>query len=480
MEEILGVFEQHLDGYRLDQAFCEALASVMPLREVAIFDYHPAEQRLVCRFAPGLPDDEVEELAYDLGQDLCGTAALSAEVVKAFGSRRNGKNPALAPRVAIPLLAGRQCIGVLEICRDSKDPGFSPEELSRVRTAALLYAQRRMLESAHLARAPKAPDRAIGEAPLGLGRSSAYERTQRLLLRAAPSNCPILIQGETGTGKELCARQIHEASLRKRKPYVVINCASLSESHLESELFGHVRGAYTGAIRNRPGKLREAEGGTVFLDEVAEIDPVCQSKLLRTLDSGEITPLGSDKVHHVDVRFIAATNDPLDRLVERGAFREDLFFRLRGMLIELPPLRDRRGDLDLLAAYFLENERPPGRTDPRGFDPSALDLMRAYTWPGNIRELRQAVITAALLAEGPFIRVQDLPSVILETMLQATPSKPSNDDVHDEHQALIAALRETAYPMTGRWNIAAAARRLGIPRTTLEYRVRILHNLRER
>lgn len=479
MEHLLDVFEQHFEGDDLNIAFCEAVGGVIPLREIAIFDYDASAHRLVCRYAPGLPASEIRDLTYDLGHDLCGTAALAGEMVKAFASRRDGRELGSVQRVAIPMLHGKQCVGVLEICRDSADPGFTPEELGKARTAALLYAQRRMLDGMGRALPHKPSFPSDAQRPIGM--SSAYERTQRLLLRAAPSNSPILILGESGTGKELCARQIHESSLRSRKPMVVINCPSLSEAHLESELFGHVRGAYTGAIRQRQGKLREADGGTVFLDEVAELNAICQAKILRTLDSGEITPLGSDRIQKVDVRFIAATNRPLDRLAERGVFREDLLYRLRGMQIELPPLRDRRGDLELLAAHFLKEQPPRRGAFPRDFEPAAMALMRAYTWPGNIRELKQAVQSAALLAEGPLVRAQDLPAVIRETLnvRPATPS-PLDGPLYEERLSIASALRETAYPITGRWNLAAASRRLGIPRTTLEYRIRSIHGLRER
>jgi DNA-binding NtrC family response regulator len=230
-----------------------------------------------------------------------------------------------------------------------------------------------------------------------IARSPGIRRVLDLIARVAPTDATVLIQGESGTGKELIAKAIHHASRRAREAFVAVNCGALPEALLESELFGHVKGAFTGASLNKKGLLDEANQGTLFLDEIGEMTPALQVKLLRALQDGEVRPVGSNQPSVVDTRVLAATNRDLEQMIRQGSFREDLFYRLNVIAITLPPLRERREDLPVLAEHFLARfAAKQGRTLRLG--PDALDRLLAYPWPGNIRELENAMERAAILS----------------------------------------------------------------------------------
>ena len=224
----------------------------------------------------------------------------------------------------------------------------------------------------------------------------------------APSESTILITGETGTGKDVIANAMSSMSSRKDKPFVVVNCAAIPENLFESELFGHVRGAFSGATRNKKGLTHEADGGTLFLDEIGEMPLAVQAKLLRFLETGEIRPIGQNKSLHLDVRVVAATNRDLNKATAAGEFREDLFYRLNVLPLHLPPLRERREDIGVLAAHFLERYLKRQRKDVQGFSKKAHLLLQSYDWPGNVRELENVVERAVMLARGPEIRPENL------------------------------------------------------------------------
>ncbi len=244
-----------------------------------------------------------------------------------------------------------------------------------------------------------------------IGASPALAKVFALLEKVAPSHVSVLILGETGTGKELVARALHEHSPRAKKPFLAENCAAVPANLLESELYGHVRGAFTGAVQDRPGHLVSADGGTVFLDEIGDMPLEMQAKLLRVLQDGEVRPVGSNKTRHVDVRVVAATNKDLQAECRAGRFREDLYFRLAVITLQLPPLRERAGDVRHLARFFLgraivETGRPVALSE------EALAALEAWRWPGNVRELENELRRAAALCDGTILRDDLSPRVL--------------------------------------------------------------------
>ena len=268
-----------------------------------------------------------------------------------------------------------------------------------------------------------------------IGQSPAFEEAVRVAERVARSDLPVLVTGENGTGKELMARAIHDHSPRREKSFVAVNCGALPEQLLESTLFGHVKGAFTGANRDRAGVFAEADGGTIFLDEIGDTPPPLQVKLLRTLESGEIHPVGADRPQTVDVRVVSATNRDLDALQAAGEFREDFFWRIKGAQIELPPLRDRPTDIPLLAAHFLNQAAalaPDGQ--PRKLTDEARRALLSHRWPGNLRELRHEMQRATVLVG----KRQELEPQDFSFVDQGTSWSPVDQDatLHDKVEAL--------------------------------------------
>ncbi|MFO7785825.1 MAG: sigma-54-dependent transcriptional regulator [Thermodesulfobacteriota bacterium] len=245
-----------------------------------------------------------------------------------------------------------------------------------------------------------------------IGDSLPMNKVFRVIEKVADSNSTVLILGESGTGKELVAKAIHYHSSRKHKPLIPVNCGAIPEELLESELFGHEKGAFTNAIRTRIGRFEMANGGTIFLDEVAEMSPHLQVKLLRILQEQEFERLGGTKTIRCDVRILAATNKNLDRLVEEGKFREDLYYRLKVIPVSLPPLRDRRSDIPLLAHHFLENISRNKRNKKMSITKDVLKALVSYDWPGNVREMENIIERMVILSEGDNITVEDLPEKI--------------------------------------------------------------------
>jgi two-component system nitrogen regulation response regulator GlnG len=266
---------------------------------------------------------------------------------------------------------------------------------------------RALADCAAPAPAPTPPSPPTSASTLLVGRSAAIQDVFKRIGAVAQSDVPVLIQGESGTGKELVARALHAASARRDGPFEPIDCAALPAELVESELYGHERGAFTGAIRDRPGRVRQANGGTLFLDEVGELPLPAQAKLLRFLAEREVVAVGGSARVAVDVRIVAATNRPLERAVATGAFREDLFYRLNVVAVHLPPLRARREDIAPLAAAFLSRKREAG--GPAAIAPETLALLERHDWPGNVRELKNAIEHALALARGPLILPDHLP-----------------------------------------------------------------------
>jgi transcriptional regulator with PAS, ATPase and Fis domain len=298
------------------------------------------------------------------------------------------------------------------------------------------------------------------------GKSIVMQSLYELIDNVGLTDAPVMIYGESGTGKELVARAIHEVSYRNPNPFIKVNCASLNENLLESEFFGHVRGAYTGADKGRIGRFEAAHGGTIFLDEIGDIPMSTQVKLLRVLEEKEIERVGDHKPIKVDVRIISATNRNLDKLLAEGHFREDLFFRINVFPLRIPSLRERREDIPMIVENFIRINN--GRTDNKklSMTPEAMEKLMEYDWPGNVRELRNAIEYAFVLCPGGGIGVKHLPvKILLGTKETAsTGHKPSRKD--DKKEALIKALEETG------GNQSEAAKRLGVSRVTIWKRMK--------
>ncbi len=247
-----------------------------------------------------------------------------------------------------------------------------------------------------------------------IGKSPQMMKVFQMIETVAPTDATVLLQGESGTGKELVARALHERSTRSGQPFVTVNCSAFSESLLESELFGHTRGAFTGATQARKGLFEAAEGGTLFLDELAEMAPSTQVSLLRVLQNGEVRPVGSDQTHQVDVRIVAATNSDLALLVKEGSFREDLFYRINVITVLLPPLRERLDDMAELIQWLLNKNNEKTKKQIAGVTSDARELLLGYSWPGNIRELENVIERAVILSSSPTLDVEDLPLALVE------------------------------------------------------------------
>lgn len=296
-----------------------------------------------------------------------------------------------------------------------------------------------------------------------IGHSRAMENVFELIRQISPSNATILITGKSGTGKELVARAIHQQSPRKNKPFVPIHCAALSPSLLESELFGHEKGAFTGAINQKKGKFEIADGGTIFLDEVNEIPLEMQVKLLRFLEMREFERVGGNRSIKVDVRLLAASNSDLQVMVKEHRMREDLYFRLNVVKIELPPLRDRREDIPLLVHAFINEFSQVDRKKVTGITPEALGILQYYDWPGNVRELRNCIESMVVLAKKPILDEDDIPAEIrrLQTDIPVFSSPDSLNIKTMEKELIRGAIAQES------GNKKRAAEQLGISRRTL-------------
>ena len=302
-----------------------------------------------------------------------------------------------------------------------------------------------------------------------IGRSPKFVESLKMVGRVAATNLPVLISGESGTGKEVVAQAIHRRSRRAKNAFIAVNCGAIPVELIESELFGHARGSFTGAERERVGLWEKADGGTILLDEITETSPLFQVKLLRALQQGEIRRVGSNDSKKVDVRVIAATNRDIEAEVRAGNFRQDLMYRLNAVTIELPPLRERLEDIPLLAEHFAKNVRPTG-APPVGFSAAALDILKKYRWQGNIRELENAVLHAASLSDD-VIYPEHLPPRLLNFNEKSSVSESAATGSKTEKKRLTLAEMETAYAAevlaeTG-GNKQSAARILNIDRKTL-------------
>ena len=368
------------------------------------------------------------------------------------------------PNVPVIMISGHATIADAVAATRAGAFDFLEKPLGRDR---LLLALKNALEQASLQRENARLRELVGDTPRMIGSSPAFRRVVDQATQVARSDARVLLAGESGTGKELLAEHIHQSSPFSAGPFVKVNCAAIPVDLLESELFGHEKGAFTGATSSRRGKFEQADGGTIFLDEVRDLHEASQAKLLRVLQEGEFQRVGGDETRHVSVRVVSATNQDLAGLVAEKKFREDLYYRLSVVPIRVPPLRERPEDIRPLAEYFVADFCRRNNFRPKRIDDVVFEELRGYRWPGNIRELRNLVERMAILAPDP-ITADAIPVEIRLARQSATPSSLAETRAHAEREVVRQALEEAG------WNVSAAARALGVERTRLHKRIRAL------
>lgn len=373
-----------------------------------------------------------------------------------------GRMKDLSPETGVVMMTAYASVetAVEAMKRGALDYITKPIDIDEVRTVIARFAE------------ASSPEEDVGEEDVEVGgevvgASAAFREVLEIAHRVAEADATVLVLGESGTGKEVIAREIHRASGRARKPFVAVNCSAIPEGLLESELFGHEKGAFTGAVRQKKGRFEIADGGTIFLDEIGDMSAALQAKLLRFLQDHTFQRVGGSSDTNVDVRVIAATNRDLDAAVADGSFREDLFFRLNVVSIVVPPLRSRREDIPLLVEHFLRVYTQAG-SKPKKMSPRAMRLAMDYDWPGNIRELENAIQRAVVLSRGETIFPEHLPAKV-----QAVAGDEADDaprvgrTIREvERDTIVKALRETG------GNRTHAAKILGISRRTLQNKIR--------
>ncbi len=390
-----------------------------------------------------------------------GASVLTENALQAgqFGDAKSVQEFEIRSAVCVPLMFRDKTLGVIYLDNRTSVGSFGQDDL--VFLTALGQLAGIALGNAALHRQVVQENRRLGEALKPrfhlLGTSASMEKVYTTIKKAAPSLVTVLLMGETGTGKELAAKAIHDLSPRRDEPFIAVNCAAIPKELIESELFGYEKGAFTGATSASDGKFRAADGGTIFLDEVADMSLDTQAKVLRVLEQREFQRIGGTQTFSVNVRVIAATNKNLQRAVEDGRFREDLYYRLNVVPIELPPLRERRDDILPLAGHFIADRA-------RKISPKAAALLQSYGWPGNIRELRNCIDRAVVLGDGELIQPEDLPPNIRSQRGQIP--APAESLEHAEREFIRRTLKRT------KWQKSEAARLLGISRQTLDNKIK--------
>jgi len=491
-----------------DAAFCHSLIEASPAREASIWRLD-SEHRLHMVYGTNVPPEELSQIMLHEGEGISGAAVLSRKTIAVSDAfthpQHNNRVDHLLgfpthAMISAPIIFNDNVYGVINILNSASGDPFSPEWQDYLSAAATMYGAA-LGAAGRLATfiTPKGKKELEAKGPpkhkrsktVVIGVSPAVQEALLLCLKSSRMEMPVLVRGETGSGKELAARRIHEASNRAEGPFVEVNCAALTETLLESELFGHVKGAFSGANYDRKGKFLTASEGTLFLDEIGDMSLSCQAKILRALQDKKVTPVGSDKTRDCDARVIAATNYDLLDQVRKGKFREDLYYRLCGIEITMPPLRERREDIYPLAMHFLNKiDAEQKKIDPLFKLPkisqNAANVLNSFDWPGNVRQLEQAIRAAVAICEGDEIGPGDFPSW-LQDALKTDQGCPASENLRfareptpieasglsdEESLQYMEALEETKYSGTGRWNLTAASRRLNIPRKTFTYRLK--------
>jgi transcriptional regulator with PAS, ATPase and Fis domain len=476
-----------------DSKFCQLLCRASSAAEASIWILGK-NNRLFLKYGTNFTPEDINPFALRFGEGITGAAALSRKAIKvsdAWSEARHSRRVDTMidfrthSMISAPILYNGVLYGVLNILNCTAGAEFPDEWNHLLSMTAVLYGAALVLKKKSEGQELSIPKKRVEnkQETVIVGISRSIQDVLDLAVKAGRSEVPVLIYGETGVGKELVARRIHENTDNAAGPFLSINCAALSETILESELFGHVKGAFSGAIAARQGKFVAASGGTLFLDEISEMSQACQVKVLRAIQEKTVVPVGSDKEVRYDARIIAATNKQLHELVKSGKFRNDLYYRLCGLEMCMPKLCERKSDIPLLIDYFIRKSHKghgpfQGSEQYPKFSSEALDILMSYSWPGNVRQLEQAVSASLTLCDGKTVTVSDLPAW-LEYPITAErgkdpdlQKKDSGESCQSDKKAYTKALDKTRYPGTGRWNVSAAARLLDIPRKTFEYRMR--------
>jgi len=475
--EASATINSSLDLQQTLQAIARTAATVMQAEASSVLLLDRGRNKLVFMAAVGDRADILLGEEFDANLGIAGKVARSGEAVlvtdvrneEAFFKGIDDKSSfTTRGMVAAPLVSKKQILGVVEVLNKIGQDNFTNEDLDLLQVFANLAAsgatnaqthERLKLENRGLLATMDTDLPIIGHAP-------ALREVLDLCARVAGSNASVLLLGETGSGKELISRHIHNHSPRRQKPFIAINCAALPETLLESELFGHEKGAFTGAAAQKLGRFEVATDGTLFLDEIGDISHSTQIKLLRVLQEKEFVRVGGTKTVACDVRIIAATNRDLQKAIKDGAFREDLYYRLNVFPIRTPPLRERREDIPLLVEHFVHLAAKTLNLAAPTISNEAMALLTGYNWPGNIRELQNIVERAVLLSDGETITPAQLPKEIAgETAEQ--PAEKTDSSLWGYEKALIVkALKDNG------WNQTRAAKSLGISRDNLRYRIK--------
>jgi Nif-specific regulatory protein len=486
--EVSRVLDQSLDLRTVVTPLPRTIATHIGARRVMLLLLNRNTREISIAESYGLSESQRQKARYRLGEGITGEVVasgapaiiprISAEprFLDRTGARTEQYKQDFA-FICVPIKLGKEVIGALSVerpCRDNRVLHNDAQLLTiissmiaqavRLRQAVQEEQERLLDENRRLQQELKErfrPSNIIGNA-------HAMQAVYDLIAQVARSDATVLIRGESGTGKELVAHAIHYNSLRAAMPFVKVNCASLPETLIESELFGHERGAFTGAVTTRKGRFELAQGGTIFLDEVGDFSPATQIKLLRVLQEREFERLGGTSTIKTNVRIVTATNRNLEEMIEHGAFRQDLYYRLNVFPIFLPPLRERRTDILLLADHFVEKYSKLNHKNVRRISTPAIDMLMAYHWPGNVRELENCIERAVLLTADDVIHAHHLPPT-LQT------AEASNTAFRGSLEATVAAVeRELIVDAlkSARGNMAKAARQLGVSERLMGLRVR--------
>lgn len=434
---------------------------------------HDERQKLVVRLAQNMTDAQAADLSQisrsvlqqvmEKGEPIICFDALTDDRFRGAQSIRIQRIQSI---IAVPLTMKTRPIGAIYLDSVARRSGFQSDTLPFI--TAFAHQAALAIENAQLYAALQEENRHLKKqiqetfsAKEIIGNSRAMQKIYALMESIIDSDVTVLISGESGTGKELVARSLHYHGPRKAKPFMALFCGALPENLLESELFGHKKGAFTGALSDKKGLFEAADGGSFFLDEVGDLSPKIQTELLRVIQEGEIKRVGETHFRHVDVRIIAATNKDIEALVSSGQFREDLYYRLNVIKLHLPPLRERDGDIPLLAHFFLDKFAAKSKKQIKGFSPQAMESLSRHHWPGNVRELENTIERAVLLARDAIIEPENLQLPDSEVRL---PEKMSLKDF--EKQVVQNALTENEH------NISKTAEQLGVSRRWLHYRLK--------